>query len=281
MENMEHIDVLDSASELRSNRISDHEDYSDAVVSDRLSMMDLSSSLQKKTHSTKTRYVIDPVADPVILRTKYNNSNWCHYCYKEMFMHQTSIREFVDSCVDQYRKNSRKFLAGHKAHMLGTLITLDDYTRKELIDSCQDLYNRYERAGRASDDSKTYVIEGIIEQYILRTYQPQSNRGICGSENIERWLMINNIRCYRCNMLACPFHRDHGGFETLTDGTKSYLCCGWCVDILANIKDDDSYYDSDDAKEVEFYDDRYSSDESSSSECSSSDSDSDEELGTF
>lgn len=212
-----------------------------------------------------------PVSESAYFRSKHCNANWCDFCFHTTFIHKNSSKQFVDRCIKCYEKNKNKFFGDKNkdAHMLGSLLCLEESARIYLHATNRELYDRFgERIRIAAKESKEYVTGGIIHQYNERVYliESEKERSIVEPDetletsgfrelkkdpliqhfdpllsiDLDEWLVKNNIRCAKCSYLACPFHRDFAGFETITIPRyadtgflrQKQYCCGWCADLI-------------------------------------------------
>lgn len=200
------------------------------------------------------------ISESMCLRAKHNNSNWCHFCLRDIFVHKTSCERFVDKCIKKYNANKTKFFGSKNkdAHMLGSMLCLEETARVYLTTTDKELFDRFAPQIRvASGESKEFITGGIIQQYneyIHGTELDALNGAYPFSHgtalDLDDWLMKNNIRCEHCSFLACPFHHDFGGFgsvqisglgegeTTKTNNSESQhrrktkYCCGWCVESI-------------------------------------------------
>lgn len=173
-------------------------------------------------------------------RSKHMNSYWCDFCLSQKFMHNTSSRKFIDKCIKLYDKYDKQFFSRKEAHMIGSMISIDIYSHEYLKDKKQELFEKYVNSYKDySFESSRYVIEGIIHQYNERIFLHNTNI-ILGDENktydeMDKWLIKQNIQCDFCKKLACPFHTEYCDFGPVMYQNKKIFCCGWCKNYIEAI----------------------------------------------
>ncbi|VBB18840.1 hypothetical protein YASMINEVIRUS_1372 [Yasminevirus sp. GU-2018] len=188
-----------------------------------------------------------PPANLERFKFRSDNANWCDYCIKDIFIHRTSREAFIKKCITLYEKNKTYFPKRKEAHMLGSVLNLDQDAYVYLSTHSPELFERYRQSYRGSThDSRTYVLGGVISQYNERVYTSQLSHSSHLSNSshsqhefnkyncMDEWLKMSNIVCSHCSFYACPFHQQYGNFGSRAYGenqTKIHTC-GWCDDSL-------------------------------------------------
>lgn len=158
-------------------------------------------------------------------KKRINRSNWCEFCYRDLFMHKSSIETFIDNCVEKVNKN--RFSTKYD-HMLGSIIQLDERARNYLWMHNKKLYDKYiPNIRNMQTDAKRFIAEGIINQYNEGTYLSDPDSKF---KTVEEWLKLNNTTCSVCKYLTCPFHQRFYGFVTNVSNNVAVNICGMCND---------------------------------------------------
>lgn len=176
-------------------------------------------------------------------RTVHNNSNWCDYCYANIFFHEKSCKKFIDKCIKKFEKNQNSFFSYKDVHTLGTILSVENYARCYISTVCPVLFAHYDRLDNITSESREFITKGMIDHYIEKQFEAQKNSN-APTKDIDTWLIFTNERCGNCERIACPFHKNYGGFDLTNDLHKSsakllnnqrLYCCGWCLDTLSLI----------------------------------------------
>jgi len=170
----------------------------------------------------------------------YGYKTWCNRCKMNDFGHNKCLFKFIDKCIkiyNQSEQSKKEFFDTPYAHMLGTLLMIDNKYRSYLELFELELYKKYPKK-ILPQEPYIYVTNGIIKQYVERKYIIERNKTDIDID-FNKWLIMNNEHCDVCKHVLCPFHYDYGGIELVKISDNSKIkCCGWCYELLVLDKPD-------------------------------------------
>jgi hypothetical protein len=161
--------------------------------------------------------------------SKLTNCYRCEYCNKGVFVHNKYLDKFLDTCCVKFVQDNELFFKRSIAHTLGLYIAINIEMLDKLRSKNFELYGKYKSIIPLGNESKNFICNGMIEHYNDKLIFTQNNIGM------DKWLIMNNIRCMLCESITCPFHEKHGSFENHVFCGKKLYCCGWCGDEISRI----------------------------------------------